>query len=462
VSTAAPIEFGSRAAERRRGSSLVNGAAPLSVAGLSLLLGVVTLGSKALWYDEAFDADAVAGSWSTLIQMVRETEMSQAVYLAMLKTWSMGAGTSEVALRLPSVLAAAVACGVLVALGTRLFDRWTGIVAGLLLATNDFVVQWAQQARTYTLAVLAVVVATWLFVRAVDSDSWWSWLLYALAAAGALYVHFYAGFVIASHAFCLPFVRPRPRLSRVVVAAASVAVLAVPALYFTATAPRYGVEWVDAPSAGSIWRTVAHSSGHNLALLVLAAAGAVLLLRRTASVDRRWLGVLLTGWAVLPIVLGIACSIVQPILVPRYVLVIAPALALLGAHAIVALAPRSPRLVALSCVAVLAASGYWIVHWYGRTPEDWRGAASYVAAEARPGDAVVLAPPWPKVAYRYYTPDRPLASRAPLRRTLVVMRLDRGETPEEVSRRFVDTTRMSRENRRWFGERIAVETWAPS
>ena len=135
------------------------------------------------------------GSWHHIVGLIKHTEMSQSAYLVLLKPWGALTATDELWLRLPSVVVAALAAALLVVLGTRLFDRTTGIVAGVFLATNELVLQWSQEVRAYALVTFAVVLATLLFVRALDHPSRLNWLLYALVAAFAVYCHFWAGFV---------------------------------------------------------------------------------------------------------------------------------------------------------------------------------------------------------------------------------------------------------------------------
>ena len=127
-------------------------------------------------------------------------EMSQALYLLILKPWLTVATTAEWATRLPSVVFAAVAAA--------LMSHWVsassgsllaGCAAGLLLACNAFGVEWSQQARTYTLAMLASVIVTYLFVQAADSDTWRWWLIYGVAAGLAVYAHFFVALVLIAH-----------------------------------------------------------------------------------------------------------------------------------------------------------------------------------------------------------------------------------------------------------------------
>src|SRR5262245_13125469 len=106
------------------------------VASVALLLGLLRLGVPSFWVDESFTAQRVG-------QGVAEYFSGYyPLYSLVMRVWAIAAGTSEWALRLPSVFASMLSCALLVVLGRRLFDRWVGLAAGLLLATSPFVVRW--------------------------------------------------------------------------------------------------------------------------------------------------------------------------------------------------------------------------------------------------------------------------------------------------------------------------------
>ncbi len=397
----------------------------LGVGLLSVALGAATLGRKSLWYDEAFDAVHVRNSWEHLGRLIRNTEMSQGAYLVGLKIWAAATPDSEVWLRAPAVVAAALAAALLVPLGTRLFDRTTGTLAGVFLATNAFVVQHAQEVRTYAIVILAVVVASLAFVYALDNPRRRNWLLYAIAAAIAVYCHFYAGFVIVAHMASLPLAPSRPPLRRVIEAAIVFIVLIVPALYFVVHGSRVGLQWIADPSPRFVADSLKTVVGKNGVLALAAAVGLGLLAYRTAmgTSRDRWRLALIGFWCLLPVVLGVLVSQIQNILTPQYLLVIAPALALAAAVPIAAAlhGGRVPAAVGVAAiVALVAISGYRIARWYDEPREDWRSAAAYVAREARAGDAVVVTPYFSRIAYSYYDPDRPIEQIARRHRTLIV------------------------------------------
>lgn len=429
---------------------------------LSLVIGAITLGSKALWFDEAFNAIRIDRSWRDLLWTIRGTEMSQGVYLAGLKAWATVTPNSEVWLRLPSVVFAALAAALLVPLGTRLFDRRTGVIAGVLLATNVFFVQHAQEARTYALVTLAVVVASILFVNALDDPRRRNWLLYAVAAAAAVYCHFYAGFVIVAHVATIPFAPARPPWRRVAESGVLFVVLISPTLWFTARAGRDQISWIDDPGLRVVRLAFEANSGRNLILGAVAVLGLGLLAYRAGAggAAERWRMMLIGGWCVLPIALALVVSVVQPILVVRYTVVIAPALALAAAFPLALLLTRSRPLAVVVLVALIAVSGQRLIEWYRSAPEDWRGAVAYVNAQQHPGDQVVVAPLWAQDAFSYYDAEQLLDEAARSRRTFVVV-YGRSEDRPGIAKASVDGSLLRVGSERRFGDRLVVRIYEP-
>ena len=123
-------------------------------------------------------------------------------------------GDSELALRLPSAVAVALAAGLLVVLGTMLLERVGGLVAGLAFAVNAGVIEASREARPYALGLLGVVLATLLFVLALERGGGWRWVPYAVAAAALPLTHPLAASVLAAHGAALIALRERRTAAR--------------------------------------------------------------------------------------------------------------------------------------------------------------------------------------------------------------------------------------------------------
>ena len=372
----------------------------LAVAAVSALAGVIAIGRRPLWMDEAVDVQWTHLGWHDYVSLTFRSEMGQALWLLLLKPWLSIAGHGEVAARAPSVLFAAAACALLVPVGrTLLGGRLAGAAAGLLMACSAFVVEWEQQARTYTLALLASVAVTYVFLRALRSSGWRWWLLYALLGVAAVYTHFFLGLVLVAHAVAACTFRPRPGRPAVY-AGVVVVLLALPAAAFAISAPAVR-GWIP-PLTVDVFAATLHSlAGGRWAVAAAAVAGAAL---AAASADR-WKAVLLISWIAVPLATAAALSVGHPSFLDRYLIGIVPAASLCAAY----LLTRAPGWWGV--LAVVAACAWAlgpVADWY-RSPfsEDWRAAAAYVDTRRAEGEHLTVTTDWLALVASYYMKSPP-------------------------------------------------------
>jgi len=387
--------------ERQRVETLLLSA---SVATIAAVLGLIALGRRSLWLDEAVDVDYTRLAWGDYFHIAFRREGSQALYLLLLKPWVALTSTEEWVVRLPSVVFAASAVGVLVALGIRLFrSRLVGVGAGLLLATNETSVSWSQQARQYALAMLLSVVVTYLFVWAVESERLGPWLAYGVVAGISVYAHFFVGLVIASEALALIVLRQRLAAMYWAIATGLALLIALPAADFVLYHDTGQVSWIQALSYQDVRAAVHHAAGGSWwPIPTIGAAGLVLLV--VDAVPRRsvaWRHALVASWLVVPLLLAVGISYFKPMIVDRYLIVSVPALALVAAYA---LSRLGPRLASAALVVVLVLGLAHVRDWY-RAPygENWRSAVQYVDHMKRPGDQFLAYPGWLYAPVVYYT-----------------------------------------------------------
>jgi hypothetical protein len=148
--------------------------------------------------------------------------------------------------------------------------------------------------------------------------------------------------------------------------------------------------------------------------------------------------------------------------VPRYAIVIAPALALLAAVAIRALADRRLQVVAL--VALVALSAVRTGIWYSRVREDWRAAAGYAHEAVARGAVVAVLPGAGRIALHRYAPDlEPVDAPSGRQVVVIVVRgqIDRAP-PRVLGREFVGSPRYTLREERRFGRRIVAQRWLRS
>jgi mannosyltransferase len=334
---------------------------------VALVLGLIRLDAQPLSFDEIFTRDTATLSWSGIWEAARDTEAPHLVYYSLLKPWLAVFGTSDWALRLPSVLFGALAAAATALLGRKLFDDVTGLAAGLAVAASSFFVSWSQQARGYTLAVLLATVATYAFVRACEehSTAWWAIWAAALAAAG--WVNVFAFSVAAAHLVAFLLLRPRPPTRVPAIAACAALATFLPQLVLVASGDNGQLDWIPTPTPRHVAIGMWDWASRNPIAVLAAAVGLVQLFRQAVPRAAPWKAALVAVWVVAPPVATLLASIAQPAFEARYVLVAIPALALAIGAAIASL----PRRWAIAlAVAVALSAGVRLGQHYWAPGEE--------------------------------------------------------------------------------------------
>lgn len=203
--------------------------ARLIFAALILLaaFAIATLDSRrdSLWFDEAYTfyivrdegrppeslADTARFVWNSLrgaIQRARE-DVHPPLYFLLFDVWTMLAGESAYAARLPSALAGLIGLAATYALGKRLFDTRTGLIAAALLGTASIFVYYNREARMYTLLLALAALATLAYLRWRERPSRGRMLVYGLLLTALPYAHYAGALVLLTHALHLLLTRPR-------------------------------------------------------------------------------------------------------------------------------------------------------------------------------------------------------------------------------------------------------------
>ena len=247
---------------------------------LTFILGLVRIGSKSLWFDEAVSADFADRSFRDLLPEITGRDPNMSLYYVLLNLWRRMFGDSEFALRSMSALAAAGAVVAIYVLGTRLFSKRAGTFAAVLLAVNAFMVEYAQTARGYTLVACLVTLSCYLFVCELARPSARVRVAYAVVSAAAVYVHYFAALVLIAQLCALAFLDRRPRLTAARIATAlAVVALCVPAVIFARAGGTGRINWIPPLKLLSVPDVVARlAGGSETVTVVFFAAGAWALL----------------------------------------------------------------------------------------------------------------------------------------------------------------------------------------
>lgn len=401
---------------------------------LALTLRAWNLDRWSLWYDEAY-------CWWVASQVpLREMltlsarEIIPPLYYLLLRAWIPLAGTTEFALRWPSVLLGVFAVACAGRLVWRLTGRWTGALAAVLLFSAAPPFLWtSRQVRMYgpalTWTLLAGVALLEVFAASsAGQRRFWAWL-WAGAALAGLYTLTLVGFWLIGQVLVgLISMGATPRSRRL----AGVRSLLLPGLVVALLyLPWVWVATEMVPLNNTYWQghlpplDLLRRSIEGMAVMEYlspgaagVAAGLMLvagLLALALSRPRPLAGFYPLLYSAPLLLIALAYQKIPKwgarhasLFAPAFFLVLAVAWGSLGRV-------RSRGLQALSLLSVVAATIlYGRFLWeadrnlltnpaYAR--EDWRSAARYIQAHRAPGDVVLISTGSVFPAWLYYAGD---------------------------------------------------------
>ncbi|WP_180290485.1 glycosyltransferase family 39 protein [Streptomyces sp. TLI_171] len=358
---------------------------------LTLALGVRRSWRPELWRDELATWSAASRSTGELFDLLHHVDAVSGTYYLMMHGWVSVFGDSPTSLRLPSAIAMAATAVFVSLIGRKLFGVRTGLVAGLLFAVLPSVSRFAQEARSYAFAVLAVAAATWFLLRALERPTLARWWPYTVSIAAAGLFHMVSLSVLFPHAVVV-VMRWRQQRGRRLLIGFPAAVLAgllpvVPLVVIGRRQVGRQISWLKAPNLQDFvwnWHGLFQSALVSICVVALAALPAAWPKGRRPAVE---IGLM----AVLPFVLVWFVSQGQTsYFIDRYLLFTAPAWAVVAGAGLTALRPRALVVIGLVGTALLGFQDQQ--HLRLRTAHEWsdeKGAARIIAQDYRPGDGVV-------------------------------------------------------------------------
>jgi len=422
-------------AARRRDRAAVTPRELLGLLGVLFLafgLRFELLGTRPLWFDEAFSLEVARKTIPEIWAYLHLNDTHPLGYYALLSAWVRWFGTGLAVMRVPSLV---LGMGVVVltwAVGRRLASPAVGVVAAGLVALHPYQIFSSNEMRMYALLGVFALASTWLVWRAVEAPQRvWRWVAYGVSVALMAYTSYYAFLLVPAQALWVLLVVPRRegivRLGIAAVVAFACYAPWAPALvtlpsrfpwawrnpldvYYVAslvTSQTFGTYLFDSGSYFTIGRVALQ----NYPILifpfaVLLVLGAIAL----GGVDRRARSLVVVSWA-LPLVLVVVVSLVvgRQFAFGRHLVFLEPFAALLLAAGIVHAgdaAPELPRALVPLLAACLVLT--YLVPAVGNVqdpramPYRWDLAARFLEMEVRPGDVIVYLPGAMSTPIRYY------------------------------------------------------------
>ncbi|TFD57347.1 hypothetical protein E3T39_15245 [Cryobacterium suzukii] len=364
------------------------------------------------WGDEAASIMSAERSLPSLFGMLDNVDAVHGVYYLFLHGWIDLFGTSELSTRLPSAIAIGVAASGTVVLARFFMASRVAIGGGLIFALIPRVTYMGSEARSTAIATAIGVWLTVLLVHAVRSAGAHRrrqlllWGGYALLLALGIYVFLFLALLLPVHAVVVLVLARRHPLWRIVVvwvAASALGLLLAAPMFLAGSAQREQIAFIGRRPQVTVSEAAVMQWFDTIPVaivawaLIIVAVLAVFLRRRGPNQsaglpDRAGLAIFL-AWMVIPsAILLIGTQLVTPMYSLRYLSLCAPAVGIVIAVGVAALANNWLRAATVLALVAVIVPAYAVQRGdFGKNEgSDWRQAADIIATRATPGDGVVF------------------------------------------------------------------------
>ncbi|HSD84959.1 MAG TPA: glycosyltransferase family 39 protein, partial [Anaerolineae bacterium] len=415
---------------------------PYALIFLALLVRLHGLTFQSLWRDEV---DAICFAQAPLLPDLPQTALSFTptcppnipdllaaftqpgfngpLYFLILRGAIGLFGYSEFALRFFSLLCGVISVALIITLGTRLFNRAVGLIAGALLTLSAYQVWYSQEAKMYTLITLLTLASIYFLRRAVEEGCLRFWIGVVACTSLAMGSHILAALLIPVQVIVFLLWWPQSR-HHLIAGAISLACVTLP--YLPVGVDR--LKWAFEPAVtgfasytlgdmlgvlGQAYTRGIFSSldGQAVALALAVAASLAIFgllsidspLRPASRPDRVLSRLSVFAWAAIPTLAIALISINRPLFTDRYLIWIQAAFYLAVALGVYALWNWIKPLGALALIALLIVNTDGLL-LQSVTPfkSDFRAAAHAIEREIKPDDLVVFQIPHVRHTFDYY------------------------------------------------------------
>lgn len=399
---------------------------PLIVAMLATVVSGAWASRPSLWFDEGATISASASrTLPELWKLLGHIDAVHGLYYLLMHGWFTIFPPTEFWSRVPSCLAVGAAAAGVVVFAKPFSDQTTALCAGIAFAILPRVTWAGIEARSSALSVATAVWLTVLFVSTVHRNRPWQWLGYALMSMLSILVNINLVLLVLVYATMLPLLArgKAPVIWWIVSTTAALGTM-TPFMMFTHGQVSQ-VQWISGLNR-NLFLDVVHRQyfDHSVPFAVLAgvvivaAIAARLAGARPPGGDTRWLLLASALWIIVPTATVLIYSAtVEPIYYPRYLILTAPATAVVLAVCIVTIARRPWPIAGVVVLFAVAAFPNYLVTQrgpYGKEGWDYSQVADVISTHATPGDCLLVdnTVPWRPGPIRALLATRPAAFRS--------------------------------------------------
>lgn len=121
--------------------------------------------NQSLWLDEATTALVSRMSWSEILNKFLPGDFHPPLYYWIIKIWAILFGSTEMSLRMPSVIFGVLTVYFVYLIAKNLSSKKLGLTSAVIIATSGLHIYYSQEARMYSLACLLVTMSVYFFIK---------------------------------------------------------------------------------------------------------------------------------------------------------------------------------------------------------------------------------------------------------------------------------------------------------
>ncbi len=391
---------------------------------VGLILRLISL-NQSLWLDEAINAVFVRSlNLKSLIFNYSLSDFHPPAYHVLMRGWILLFGSSEIALRMPSVIFGVASIYLIYKIGKTLFDEKTALIAATLLSVAPLHIYYSQEARMYMMAFFFITSSVYFFIMILKFDKLFYWIGFIVSTVLFLYSDYLPYLMIPTYLIYLFVFRKRISKSTVksfIPAFLLISIFIVPwllvfpkqlstGLSAAAASPSWS-QVVGAPQLKTLMVTfvkftigrITEDNKLSYALMFAPIGFFVSLLFAFSTLRTSRLRSFLYFWLFLPIIIAFIVSFFIPIFSYFRLIFALGAFYLIWASAINTVNWTLPtRILLVIAIAINLGSSiiYLLNPKFQR--EDWKKAAAYVSRNADRNSIVLFESTYTLAPFDYY------------------------------------------------------------
>jgi len=323
------------------------------------------------------------------------------LYYLMLWSFQKIFGSSEVALRLPSLICILSASLLMIRLGTLLFSLEVGVFSAFAFRSSIQAIVAATDARPYALGILLTILSTIYLVEWCKKGTKSYLLMYCISLAATIYAHYLFGLIFIVHAaWAILALRTKWKLliRQAVWGGAVLFILTIPAFYHVKVfaSKTAGKAFVKLPTIFDLSTSLLPKESLLLITLLIIfqglawrKSGSYFFFERPISREAFYT---LFAFLLLPVLIIYAISIFSgnSIFLERYFGQRVVGLGLLGGIIICSLSHTTKRIIILSCMILVVAINQYSYGFSNRAGDGFGRAANRIRLEDQGGKCQLL------------------------------------------------------------------------